>query len=125
MVKLNVVPAKKRELVLKPNSSAKSGTSIIQTSKISLVPAGKQPIVNPPARKTERGLPIVRAATGFRVRVSNIGYDVKQADLLASFAVIGKVLSCTLKDGTAIVTYDKRQDANTAIDKFQRLHGAG
>jgi len=126
MVKLSVAPAKKTAIVLKPKPNANS-SAVITTAKISLVPAGaklptnrSQPIVNLPHKQHERGQSIVRAATGFRVRVSNIAYDVKEADILASFSVIGKVLGCTLRDGTAIVTYDKRQDATTAIDKFHQ-----
>ena len=117
-----------------------TGAKVIKTSKISLAPAvisnegqnrKRSPTVinkgqNRKSNKTShQGIPIVRPAKGYRVRVSNIAYDVKQVDILASFSLIGKVLSCYLKDGTAIVTFDAKKDAVSAIELYHQgdIHG--
>ena len=133
MVKFSGRQIKKNEVVLQPKGSEnrsplKRKETSINTSRISLMPAGKfvprigkpQTLINPPSQQQETGQAIVRPAIGFRVRVSNIAYDVKEADILASFSLIGKILACSLKDGTAIVTYDKRQDAAAAIEKYHQ-----
>ena len=136
MVKLT--PGKKPAIVLMPKrtEAVKKPVSVIKTAKISLAPASAAKVTLVPAQKAksiisrpsisnEQGKAIVRPAKGFRVRVSNIAYEVKQEDIRISFALIGKVLSCSLKDGTAIVTFDRKEDASAAIEKYHQgdIHG--
>ena len=119
---------KKTAIVLKPSSTQlqvkslpSSSKGTINTSKIVLKPVSSsntKAILNPAAQHVEQGKPIVRPAVGFRVRVSNIAYDIQESDILASFQLIGKVLSCSLNEGTAVVTFDKKADASAAIEKY-------
>lgn len=136
MVKLT--QGKKSAIVLMPKKTEpiRKGTTVIKTAKISLAPAASskvnlvpaqkaRSIISRPATYSDQGKAIVRPARGFRVRVSNIAYEVKQEDIRTSFALIGKVLSCSLKDGTAIVTFDRKEDAAAAIEKYHQgdIHG--
>ncbi|PHH78340.1 hypothetical protein CDD80_7026 [Ophiocordyceps camponoti-rufipedis] len=93
-------------------------------------------VLNCPA--TPRGGPVPRrrrdspSSKGAKIRVENIHYDLGEDDLEELFARIGPVARLQLRydragrsEGTAIVTYELKEDAQEAIRQFDGANANG
>ncbi|KAL1496300.1 hypothetical protein AB1Y20_016262 [Prymnesium parvum] len=63
--------------------------------------------------------PALALTTGTKVQVSNLDFNVSQEDIQELFGDIGKVKSVTMvKKGVALVVYQKRMDAEKALETY-------
>ncbi|KAI1334012.1 hypothetical protein F5Y15DRAFT_403125 [Xylariaceae sp. FL0016] len=73
-----------------------------------------------------------RQASGTKIRIENLHYDLSEEDLEGLFSKIGRVLKLELvydragrSEGVAYVTYDRRNDAEEAIQEFNGANAKG
>ncbi|QPH01651.1 hypothetical protein C2857_005854 [Epichloe festucae Fl1] len=83
-----------------------------------------------PAPRRRRQSP--SSETGSKIRIDNIHYDLTEADLDELFSRIGTVTKLNLRydragrsEGTAYVTYERKEDAEDAIRQFDGANANG
>mmetsp|Transcript_93536 Transcript_93536/g.241706 ORF Transcript_93536/g.241706 Transcript_93536/m.241706 type:complete len:102 (+) Transcript_93536:1-306(+) len=73
------------------------------------------------ARNPERERPQrERAPAGARIRVTNVPNNLDRRDIQEAFEDNGRVISCEVDRGVAVVIFERAADAKKAVQTFDR-----